>query len=61
MVFSFSKKKCEECADFLKSEDLNSAKEKSQVGAMALRRHSCGSHSVRPCAEECACAWPWWW
>lgn len=31
VVFSFSKKKCEECADFLRGEDLNSAKEKSQV------------------------------
>lgn len=31
VVFNFSKKKCEECADYLGSEDLNAAKEKSQV------------------------------
>ena len=31
VVFNFSKKKCEECADYLGGEDLNAAKEKSQV------------------------------
>jgi superfamily II RNA helicase len=31
VIFSFSKKKCEEIADFLKSQDLLSAKEKGEV------------------------------
>lgn len=35
VVFNFSKKKCEECADFLASEDLNSAKERSAVHLFA--------------------------
>ena len=31
VVFNFSKKKCEECADYLGGEDLNAARERSQV------------------------------
>jgi antiviral helicase SKI2 len=36
LVFSFSKKKCEEIADMLNSLDLNSAKEKSAVTAFTI-------------------------
>ena len=35
VVFNFSKKKCEECADFLRSEDLNAARERSAVHVFA--------------------------
>lgn len=31
VVFSFSKKRCEECADYLTGDDLNDKREKSQV------------------------------
>ena len=31
VIFSFSKKKCEEIADFLKGQDLLNAKEKGEV------------------------------
>ena len=35
VVFTFSKKKCEEAADFLNSQDLLSEKEKREVSASA--------------------------
>jgi antiviral helicase SKI2 len=37
VVFSFSKKKCEEIANMLRSLDLNTAKEKSAVQSFALQ------------------------
>jgi len=38
VVFSFSKRRCEECADYLRSDDLNDKKEKSQVIILPLVR-----------------------
>ena len=42
VVFTFSKKKCEEAADFLNSQDLLSEKEKREVSANTSTSTSTG-------------------
>ena len=48
VVFTFSKKKCEEAADFLNSQDLLSEKEKREVSDSAS---GSGSNSQNICMQ----------
>lgn len=55
VVFNFSKKKCEECADFLGSEDLNSARERSAVHVFATGAVKRLQEKDRKLPQVCGC------